>query len=152
MRQEELQWGLDVAMAYFWPCHQRLSYHCHWQSFFIIIVWNFAWFIYWGEALASSNDLIYSWGHWRSSRRFSNSFGYFQKTYLCLVILQVPKCFVLVQTFCARPKNELHLVLLQKILCRLNNWIYWMEFIFWSGTKSLGLAQYLNPFYFFWDL
>ena len=29
---------------------------------------------------------------------------------LCLVLLQVPKCFVLVQIFCASPKIWLHLV------------------------------------------
>ena len=61
------------------------------------------------------------------------NFGSGPKHEFCL--LQVPKCFVLVQTFCTRPKNELHLVLLQKILCRLNNWIYWMELMFWSCTK-----------------
>ena len=31
--------------------------------------------------------------------------------------------------------NCIYLVLLQKILCRHNNWIYWMELMFWSCTK-----------------
>jgi hypothetical protein len=30
--------------------------------------------------------------------------------HLCLVLLQVPKCFGLFQIFCARPKDDLHLV------------------------------------------
>ena len=50
-----------------------------------------------------------------------------------------PRCFGPVQTFGSRPKIELHLVMPKKILCR-------MEFIFWSCTKSLGLAQYVNQF------
>ena len=36
----------------------------------------------------------------------------------CLVLLQVPKCFVRIQIFWASPKIWLHLVPLQKLLCR----------------------------------
>ena len=46
--------------------------------------------------------------------------------------------------FCARPKIELHLVPLQNSLCWHKKWIYYMKIIFWSGTKSLGPAQYVN--------
>ena len=58
-------------------------------------------------------------------------------TNFCLVLLQVPKCFVLVQIFWASPKIWLHLVPLQKLLCRHKNQFYWMQIIFLSGTKFL---------------
>ena len=53
------------------------------------------------------------------------------------------KCFVAVQIFWARPKIWLHLVLLQKLLCRHKNQFYWMQ-IFLSDTKCLRLPQYVN--------
>ena len=65
---------------------------------------------------------------------------------LCLVLLQVPKCFVPVQIFWASPKIWLHLVPLQKLLCQYKNQFYWMQIIFCSGTKCLWLAQYVNKF------
>ena len=68
------------------------------------------------------------------------------KSYLCLVLLQVPKFFVLVQSFWASPKIWLHLVPLQKILCRHKKQFYWMQIIFLSGTKYLWLPQYVNKF------
>ena len=37
-------------------------------------------------------------------KRKIRSLGIIQLNYLCLVLLQVPKCFGLVQMFCARPK------------------------------------------------
>ena len=37
---------------------------------------------------------------------------------LCLVLLQVPKCFGLVQIFCARPKIYLHIVAVTNISCQ----------------------------------
>ena len=36
----------------------------------------------------------------------------------CLVLLQFPKCFGLVQIFCARPKIYLHIVAVTNILCQ----------------------------------
>ena len=63
---------------------------------------------------------------------------------ICLVLLQVAKCFVPVQIFCVSPKIWLHLVPLQKLLCRHKNRFYWMQIIFLSGTKCLWLAQYVN--------
>ena len=66
--------------------------------------------------------------------------------YLCLVLLQVPNFFVLVQIFCASPKIWLHLVPLQKLLCWHKNQFYWMQIIFLSGTKCLWLPQYVNKF------
>ena len=59
---------------------------------------------------------------------------------LCLLLLQVPKCFVPFQIFWASPKIWLHLVPLQKLLCRHKNQFYWMQIIFLSGTKCLWLA------------
>ena len=38
--------------------------------------------------------------------------------FICLVLLQVPKCFALVQIFCARPKIYLHIVAVTNILCQ----------------------------------
>ena len=62
----------------------------------------------------------------------------------CLVLLQVPKCFVLVHIFWSSPKVWLHLVPLQKLLCWHKNQFYWMQIIFLSGTKCLWLPQYVN--------
>ena len=62
---------------------------------------------------------------------------------LCLVLLQVPKTFVTVQIFWARPKVWLHLVTLQKLLCWHKNGIYSMKIIFWCGSRCLWPAQYV---------
>ena len=51
-----------------------------------------------------------------------------------------------VQIFWSRPKIELTFIPLQKVLCRHKNWIYYMKIIFWSGTKNLGLVQYVNQY------
>ena len=61
-------------------------------------------------------------------------------------LLQVPKCFVPIQIFWASPKIWLHLVPLQKLLCRHKNQFYWMQIIFLSSTKCLRLPQYENKF------
>ena len=63
---------------------------------------------------------------------------------LCLVLLQVPKCFVAVQIFWASPKIWLHLVPLQKLLCWHKNQLYWMQIIFLSCGKCLWLPQHVN--------
>ena len=65
---------------------------------------------------------------------------------LCLVLLQVPKCFLVVQIFWTSPKIWLHLVPLQKLLCQHKKQFYWMQIIFWSGAKCLWLSQYVNKF------
>ena len=66
-------------------------------------------------------------------------------TFYCLVLLQVPKCFVLDQIFWTRPKIESHIVP-SKIFCAFTK----TEF---TKIKSsfglaqnvcLGLAQYIN--------
>ena len=69
---------------------------------------------------------------------------YYYSCALSFVLLQVQKCFVLVQIFCASPKIWLHLVPLQKLLCWHKNQFYWMQIIFLSGTKCLWLPQYIN--------
>ena len=67
--------------------------------------------------------------------------------YLCLVLLRVPKCFVLAQFFWASPKLWLHLVRASSktfvpaqkpILLNANHLL--------SGTKCLWLPQYVNRF------
>ena len=65
---------------------------------------------------------------------------------LFLVLLQVPKCFVLVQIFWDSPKIWLHLVPLQKLLCWQKNQFYWIQIIFLSGKNCLWLSQYVNKF------
>ena len=41
---------------------------------------------------------------------------------LCLVLLQVAKCFVPVQIFCVGPKIYLHIVPVTNILCQTKRW------------------------------
>ena len=83
---------------------------------------------------------------WRGTK-CSQIFGLAQKISLeCLVFLQVPKCFEPVQIFWVSPKIWLHLVPLQKLLCRHKKQFYWMQIIFLAGTKCLWLAQYVNKF------
>ena len=74
-----------------------------------------------------------------------SSFCLKRKVY-CLVLLQVPEYFVLVQIFWASPKIWLHLVPHQKPLKRQKNQFYWMQIIFLSGTKCLWLPQYVIKF------
>ena len=70
-----------------------------------------------------------------------------QRKYLLIyVLLQDPKCFVLVQIIWDSPNIWLHLVPLQKLLCPHKNQFYWMQIIFLSGTKFLWLPQYVNKF------
>ena len=70
----------------------------------------------------------------------------FKIVILCLILLQVPKCFVPVQIFWAIPKIWLYLVPLQKLLCRHKNQFYWIQTIYLSGTKCLWLPHYVNKF------
>ena len=69
----------------------------------------------------------------------------FETVSFCLVLLQIPKCFVQVQMFCASPKIWLHLVPLQNLLCWHKNQFYWIQIIFLPGTKCLWLP-YVNKF------
>ena len=62
----------------------------------------------------------------------------------CLVLSQVPKFFVPVQTFSASPKIWLDLVPLQNLLCRHKKQFYWMQIIFYPSTKFLWLLKYVN--------
>ena len=65
---------------------------------------------------------------------------------LCLVLLQVQKCFVPIQIFWVSPKIWPHLVPLPKLLCGHKNQFNWMQIIFLSGTKCFWLPQYVNKF------
>ena len=68
-----------------------------------------------------------------------------------LVLLQVPKCFGLVQNFCARPKICLHIVAVTNILCETKRWFAFSKIVFLCRHKSFrggtkcsqmfGLAQ-----------
>ena len=55
--------------------------------------------------------------------------------YLCLVLMQVPKCFVPVQIFWASPKMYLHIVAVTNILFQKKRWFAFSEIGFWAGTK-----------------
>ena len=59
---------------------------------------------------------------------------------LCLVLLQVPKCFRLFQIFCARPKIYWHIVVVTNILCQTKWWFAFSKIGFCAGTKVLEEA------------
>ena len=67
---------------------------------------------------------------------------------LCLVLLQVPKCFGLVQIFCARPKIYLHIVAVTNILCQTKRWFAFSKIGFCAGTKvfeeALNAVKFLG--------
>ena len=79
---------------------------------------------------------------------------YRQKLYIvsqwhkCLVLLQVPKCFGLVQIFCARPKIYLHIVAVTNILCQTKRWFAFSKIGFCAGTKvfeeALNAVKFLG--------
>ena len=54
---------------------------------------------------------------------------------ICLVLLQVQKCFGLVHIFCARPKIYLHIVTVTNILCQTKKWFAFSKIVFCAGTK-----------------
>ena len=68
--------------------------------------------------------------------------------YLCLVLLQVPKCFELVQIFCARPKMYLHIVVVTNILCQTKRWFAFSKIGFCAGTQvfeeALNAVKFLG--------
>ena len=55
--------------------------------------------------------------------------------FLCLVLLQVEKCFVLVQIFCVGPNIYLHIVPVTNILCQTKRWFAFSKIGFCAGTK-----------------
>ena len=69
-------------------------------------------------------------------------------TYLCLVHLQVPKCFGLVQIFCASPNIYLHIVAVTNILCQTKRWFAFRKIGFCAGTKvfeeALNAVKFLG--------
>ena len=66
----------------------------------------------------------------------------------CLLLLQVPKCFGLVQIFCARPKIYSHIVAVTNILCRTKRWFAFSKIGFCAGTKvfeeALSAVEFLG--------
>ena len=64
-------------------------------------------------------------------------------TYLCLVLLQVPKRFGLVQSFCARQKSYLHIVAVTKFCARQKDDLHSIEFklVF---EKALNAVEFLG--------
>ena len=66
--------------------------------------------------------------------------------HLCLVLLQVPKCFGPFQIFCARPKIYLHVVAVKNILCQTKRWFAFSKVSFCAGTKVFEEALYVVKF------
>ena len=56
----------------------------------------------------------------------------------CLVLLQIPKVFGLVQFFCVRAKIDLRIVQVPNFLCKTKRWILFSKFSYCAGTKSFG--------------
>ena len=65
-------------------------------------------------------------------------------SYLCLVLLRVPKYFGPVQIFCAIPNTDLHIVTVPKVLCQTIRWFSYSKFSFCAGTKRFGGALKFN--------
>ena len=67
---------------------------------------------------------------------------------LCLVLLLVPKCFGLVQNFCAMPKIYLHIVAVKNILCQTKRWFAFSKVGSCAGTKvfeeALNAVKFLG--------
>ena len=61
---------------------------------------------------------------------------------MCLVPLQVPKCFGLVQIFCARPKIYLHILAVTNILYQTKRWFAFSKIVFCAGTKVFEEALF----------
>ena len=66
----------------------------------------------------------------------------------CLLLLQVPKCFGLVQIFCARPKIYLHIVAVTNIFGQTKRWFAFSNIGFCAGTKvfeeALNAVKFLD--------
>ena len=98
----------------------------------------------WGKVSHTFKKVIislrYSWSCWLS--------GWPRILYMCLVLLQVPKCFGLVQIFCARPKIYLHIVAITNILCQTKIWFAFSKIVFCVGTKvfeeALNAVKFLG--------
>ena len=69
---------------------------------------------------------------WKPSSSCHNTLDY--TSVLCLVLLQVPKCFLPVQMFWAWPKSRFRLVLLPNFLCWHKRGVHAMWF--WSVSLS----------------
>ena len=67
---------------------------------------------------------------------------WWRKRFLCLVLLQVPKCFGLVQFFCARPKIYLHIVAVTNILCQTKRWFAFSKIGFCVKGHSISLTNF----------
>ena len=87
----------------------------------------------------------------------ANHLSVWHKTFetgTCLVLLQVPKCFGLVQIFCARPKIYLRIVAVTNILCQTKRWFAFSKIGFCAGTKvfeeALNAVKFLGWLKKFW--
>ena len=92
--------------------------------------------VYWPAKINKSQIYLFQLELWDSgetaTRKYNHilpvllwtflSLMFTQVTYLCLVLLQVQKCFGLVQIFCAWPKIYLHIVAVTIILCQTKRW------------------------------
>ena len=123
---------------------------------------------HWNKRLALQHNLT----HLKNLLKYGDTMGYavctilksyfhkvsFSRDVFCLVLLQVPKCFGLVQVFCARPKIYLHIVAVTNILCQTKKWFEFSKIGFWASKKVFEEAnfwagsKYLDQHKTFWDL
>ena len=77
------------------------------------------------------------WIPWINSNIFQKIEVRISKHNLCLLLLQVPKCFGLVQIFCARPNISSHTVhmVVTNILCQTKRWFAFSKIGFCTSTK-----------------
>ena len=65
-----------------------------------------------------------------------------------VILLQVPKCFGLVQIFCARPKIYLRIVAVTNILRQTERWFEFSKIVFCASTKvfeeALNAVKFLG--------
>ena len=69
-------------------------------------------------------------------------------SFKCLVLLHVPKCFELVQKFCAWPNIYLHILAVTNILNQTKRWFAFSKIVFCAGTKlfeeALNAVKFLG--------
>ena len=91
-------------------------------------------FVKWSSRIQSQPFLGPFWDYLESMGPLGTTWG------LCLVLLQVPKCFVLVQIFCTRPNIYLHIVAVTNILCQTKRWFAFSKIDFCASTKGFEEA------------
>ena len=73
---------------------------------------------------------------------------YSEILHLCLVLLQIAKCFVPIQMFYVRPKIYLHILPVTNFLCQTKRWFAFSKIFFCACTKvfeeALNAVKFLG--------